>query len=250
MGKYRLSKKSAVLALALKAVCITPVLLATGPLFGQQPRKLLLSNLPEPPEQLKKLLAAGAVTFEVGPRVSAGDPRVVGETRYTISYRYNSQAKWQLVRNAQDARVLLINTGFSRVQWNPRHVIWLRDQPEVENFWSDAVLLHELDHLQISTDPRVAKRFAELLRQSKVIRHTLQPGEVAGRELTDKLVEREARAVFDQVTDLIAIRYRELDRETSHGRTKLPSSSKLYELLRPRAAISTPGEGNHTSSVD
>ncbi|MAI73526.1 MAG: hypothetical protein CMM01_21865 [Rhodopirellula sp.] len=237
MGKYRLLKKTVVLAVALKAISIIAVVVTTGAVFGQQPRRLLLSSLPESPKPLEKLLAAGDVTFEVGPRVNAGDPRIIGETRYEISYRYKSQAKWQLVRDAQGARILLIDAAFSRVQWKPRHVIWLRDQPEAEDFWSNVVLMHELDHLRISTDPRVAKRFAELLRQRRVIRHPLQPGEVAGRELTDKLVEREARAVFDELTDLIAIRYRELDRETSHGRAPLPSNSNLYELLRPGVVV-------------
>ena len=242
MGKYRLLKKIAVFAAALKVFCFAVVLLTTGSVVGQQPRKLLMTSLPEPPRQLKKLLAAGTVTFEVGPRVSAAGPLIVGETHYSISYRYKSEAKWQLSRDDQGARVLIIDEGFSRVRWKPRHLIWLRDQPEAGEFWSNSVVLHELDHLRISTDPRVAKRFVELLRQRRVIRHLLQPGEVAGRELTDKLVERAARAVFDELTDLIAIRYRELDRETSHGRTPLPSDSKLHELLRPGAVLRTPEE--------
>ena len=248
MGKYRLLKKTAGLAAALKVLGFAVVLLTASSVVAQQPRKLLMSKLPEPPKQLKKLLVAGEVTFEVGPRGSAGDPLVIGETHYVISYRYNSEAKWQLSRDAQGARVMIIDAGFSRVRWKPRHVIWLRDQPAAGDFWSNSVLLHEFDHVRISTDPRVAKRFAELLRQRRVIRHLLQPGEVAGRELTDKLVERQARAVFDELTELIAIRYRELDRETSHGRTPVPSDSKLYELLRPNAVLRMPEEGSDAPS--
>jgi hypothetical protein len=33
-----------------------------------------------------------------------------------------------------------------------------------------------------------------------------------------------------------------LDRETSHGRTPLPSDSKLHGLLRPNAVLRTPEE--------
>ncbi len=244
MGKYRFLKKNAVLAAALTFLCVAMVPLMTGSAMGQQPRRLLLSSLPEPPEELKKLLAAGPVTFEVGPRQTTGDPRIIGETRYEISYRYKSQAQWRLLRDDLGARVLVIDAGFSRVQWKPRHVIWLRHQPAAEEFWSNSVLLHEFDHLRISTDPHVARRFSELLRQRRVIRYKLQPGEVPGRVLTDSLVEREARAVFDELTDLIAIRYRELDRETSHGREPLPSSSSLYELLRPKAVS---GNGDEDS---
>lgn len=236
MGKDRFSKKSVDSVLAFRISCFVVAMAVSAQVCGQGPQRLSRSKLPEPPKQLKKLLAAGGVTFEVGPRASAGDPRIIGETRYEISYRYKSNAKWRLTRGDRGARVVIIDADFSRVQWNPKHVIWLRDQPDADGFWSDSVLLHEFDHLRISTDPRVARKFAELLKQRQVIRHQLQPGEYAGSELTDKLVEREARAVFDEVTDLIAIRYRELDRETSHGRQALPPGSELYGLLRPESA--------------
>ncbi len=250
MGKYRFLKKMTVLAAAWKVIGFAVVLMTTGTVVGQKPRRLLMSDLPDPPRQLRKLLAPGSVTFEVGPRVSTGDPLIIGETRYSISYRYKSEAKWQLSRDNQGARVLIIDAGFSQVRWNPRHVIWLRDEPDADEFWSNTVVQHEFDHLRISSDPRLAKRFDELLRQRRSIRYVMQPGEVAGRELTDKLVEREARAVFDQLTDLIAIRYRELDRETSHGRAPLPPNSKLRELLRPGAESRTSGEDSVAPGLD
>ena len=248
MGKYRFLKISADTASVWKVICFAVALTVLGSVSGQELKRLSVSTLSEPPAQLKKLLTAGKVTFEVGPRASAGDARIVGETRYEISYRYKSQANWRLSRDDQGARVLIIDVVFRRVQWNPKHVIWLRNQPDAKDFWSNSVLLHEFDHLRISTDPRVAKRFAELLKARRVIRHQMQAGEIAGRELTDKLVEREARAVFDEVTDLIAIRYRELDRETEHGRKPLLSNSELYELLRPAASSGAQDAGTGASS--
>jgi len=247
MGKDRFSKIPDRYGFGLKVLPVAMVLALCAGASGQTPRRLPVSTLPEPPKQLEKLLKAGRVTFEVGPRKSSGDPRIIGETRYEVSYRYKSQAKWSLTQDAQGARILIVNVVFSRIQWTPKHVIWLRDQPEVDAFWSNSVLLHEFDHVRISTDPRAAMKFAELLKQRRVIRHTLQAGEFAGRELTDRLVEREAQAVFEEVTDLIAIRYRELDRETLHGRQPVPRSSELYDLLRPDAVPETKGGSNDTS---
>ncbi len=214
---------------------------------GQVPRKLSLSRLPAPPAELQKLLAAGRVRFEVGPRKTSGDARIIGETRYEISYRYKSQATWRLSQDPQGMRVLAVNVVFRDVQWYPKHVIWLRNQPDAELFWSDPILLHEIDHLRISTDPGFAKRFAELLEKRRVIRHTLLAGEFAGRELTDRLVEQEVQKVFEEVTDLIAIRYRELDRETLHGRKPLPTSSRLYDLLRSKAESGSLNSDGNTS---
>lgn len=247
MGKDRFSKTRIRSGSGLKLLPFVIVLALSAAVSGQTPSKLSLATLPDPPKQLKNLLKASRVTFEVGPREGAGDPRIIGETRYEISYRYKSQAKWSLSQDAQGARVLVVNVVFSHIQWDPKHVIWLRDQPEVDSFWSNSVLLHEFDHVRISTDPRAAVRFAELLKQRRVIRYTLQAGELAGRELTDRLVEREARAVFEEVTDLIAIRYRELDRETLHGRQPVPRSSELYDLLRSDAVPETQGGSSDTS---
>ena len=247
MGKDRFSKNTTLSAAGLKLVTFAIFLALSAAVSGQTPRKLSVSKLSEPPEQLKKLLKAGRVTFEVGPRSGSADPRIIGETRYEVSYRYKSQAKWSLSQDAKGARVLVINVVFNRIQWNPKHVIWLRDEPELDVFWSNSVLLHEFDHLRISTDPRIARRFAELLTQRRVIRHTLQAGEFAGRELTDRLVEKEAHAVFEEVTDLIAIRYRELDRETLHGRQPVPRSSELYDLLRSDAVPESQGGSRDAS---
>ena len=211
---------------------------------GQTPREVKLSEVPKPPQQLEQLIAGGDVSFEVGPRAASSGSRIIGETQYDISYQYKSQAKWNLLPAQQGARVVLINVRFSRVQWKTTHVIWLRHEPATEGFWSDSILLHELDHVRLSNDPRVAKRFPELLKKHTVIRHPLQPGEIAGRELTDQLVEREVRLVFEELTDLIAIRYRELDRETMHGQRPLPQNSKLRDLLRPESPEAKPDPDN------
>ena len=216
--------------------------------IGQVPRDLKLSQFPNPPQQLQQLIAAGDVSFKIGTRVDSGDPRIVGETRYDMSYTYKSQSNLNLLRDEQGGRVLLINVRFSRMQWKSKHVIWLRDQLAAEGFWSNPILLHEFDHVRISTDPRVAKRFSELMKKRTVIRHQLQPGEVAGRELADKLVEREVRSVFEELTELIAIRYLELDRETVHGQRPLPRNSNLHNLLRPASAEVQPEAANAASA--
>ena len=145
--------------------------------IGQAPRELKLSQLPNPPLELKQLVTDADVSFKVGPRAVSTDRRIVGETHYEISYQYKSHAKWNLMTDQQGARVVLINVRFSQVQWKPKHVIWMRNEPATESFWSDSVLLHEFDHVRISNDPRVAKRFPERLNKRMVIRHPLQPGE-------------------------------------------------------------------------
>lgn len=195
----------------------------------------LFAQLPAPPEEIGELIQAGSVTLKSGPQ-SPGpeyDARLTGKTNYKIEYHYRSRSQWRIDRAR---RQLIITVRYSNVSWKPRHVIWLRDIPPAEKTWSDRVLLHEFDHVRISNDARVAKRFTELLRENPVIQYDLKPGENVTRGMVDRIVEEHVESVFQELADLIAIRYRELDRDTNHGARELRQSSQLYSFLRDGGA--------------
>lgn len=198
----------------------------------------LFAQLPDPPEEIGKLIQAGSVTLKSGPQ-SPGpeyDARLTGKTNYKIEYHYSSRSRWRIDRAR---RQLIITVRYSNVSWKPHHVIWLRDIPPTEKTWSDRVLLHEFDHVRISNDTRVAKRFTELLRENPVIQYGLKPGQNVTRGMVDRIVEEHVESVFQELADLIAIRYRELDRDTNHGARELRQSSQLYSFLRDGGAAET-----------
>ena len=78
----------------------------------------------------------------------------------------------------------------------------------------------------------LAKRFTEKLKGNPVIRYELKPGDNVNREFVDRIVEEHVDEVFQELADLIAIRYQELDRDTNHGSSELTESSDLYTFLR------------------
>ncbi|MGI9472571.1 MAG: hypothetical protein ACR2NZ_13610, partial [Rubripirellula sp.] len=155
--------------------------------------------------------------------------KITGATRYNIEYNYRSRSQWRIDRGR---RQLIITVRYQRIDWEPKHVIWLRDMPPTQGFWSGQILRHEFDHVRISNDPRMGKRFQELLREQAVFRHDLKPGETVNSAKVEQLVEQHVESIFQELADLISIRYVELDRETNHGAVKLPATSKLFPLLR------------------
>ena len=203
----------------------------------REPRDLF-TQLPAPPTEIGKLIKAGSVTLKSGPQ-SPGpeyDARLTGKTNYKIEYHYSSRSQWRIDRTR---RQLIITVRYSNISWKPRHVIWLRDIPSTERTWSDRILLHEFDHVRISNDARMAKRFTELLKENPVIRYDLKPGENVTRGMVDRIVEEHVESVFQELADLIAIRYRELDRDTKHGARELLESSQLYPFLRGGGTVPT-----------
>jgi hypothetical protein len=207
--------------------------------WAEQPTPINVANLPKPPSAIRDLIGSGRVTFEAGHREESGapsdGPRLAAETRFQIEFKYSSRSRWTVAR---DNRRVVINVRFLSITWKPKHTVWFRRRPATEDFWTNDLVLHELDHVRISNDPRLAARFAESLREQRVLVHIISPRDVVNQSFVDRLVGEHVERVFAGITDLISIRYQELDRITKHGRRPIPNDSPLQELLRPDPAVS------------
>ncbi|EMI57309.1 hypothetical protein RSSM_01150 [Rhodopirellula sallentina SM41] len=227
-------------------------------------RKLSLRSLPEPPAELKQLIGKGDITFLIGgTRPSVVDPsRSTGtrgrtfdaETQFRLSYTFKSRCRWAWNGSPND-RELAIGVGYDRLRLNVSHLMWFEDMPDREAFWESPLVLHEFDHVRLSTDPRVTSRFLSAVRkQDRVIltREESEPLITAAsrrsgrsrygrssvlRSLTggdaQPWLKEIVSAEFQKAVDLIGIRYRELDRQTDHGKFAVPRSGDLHQWLNP-----------------
>lgn len=198
---------------------------------AESPRPLPLDSLPKPPAEIAKSIRDWQVRFETGERARS-DPatrRLSAETRYEIAFTYHCQPQWS--RDAT-GETIQIRMTFSRITWQPKHTIWLRRAPASDKFWDDPLVRHELDHVRLSADQRMKKRFEDLLRSQRVITPPIEANQIVDRALVDRLISQHVANVFQQVTDLIDIRYRELDRVTRHGRLAIPEESMIRTWLK------------------
>jgi hypothetical protein len=192
---------------------------------GQSP--ISLDDLPSPPGELKRLIEASQVAFEFGG--DATDRPFAAETHYQIAFDYKTRTTWRLSPNGRQLRIVM---RLSRLSWQPRHRVWFRNRPASEGFWHDPLVLHEFDHVRLSSDPRWKEKLEVLTRNPAVIQHDLSNHEPVTRTIVNQVVDQYLQSRLQEVFDLIDIRYRELDRETAHGRTPLPDDSPLQEYLR------------------
>lgn len=205
-----------------------------------------MTDLPAPPAELEQLIEAGKVTFQYGTSdgetpfddiitekdtAAIGQPgtRLAAATQYRIRFDYDAKFTWRILESQRELRISL---QLRRFGWQPSHTVWFRDRPEIENFWTSPLVLHEFDHIRLSTDPRMKARFEELVRTPVVIRHRLGNNETADHQLARRLTDEHLQRMQQEVLELIEIRYQELDRVTSHGRDALGQDSPLYEWLR------------------
>ncbi len=199
--------------------------------------EIRLDELPKPPTEIAKLIRDGAVRLITGGQPTS-DPsslpagrRLAGETRFTFRYRYDSRARWQIEtrsgRAALGQTTVLVRVRFRSIKLIASHDVWLLSPPESDRFWDDRVVRHEFDHVQISSDPRIEKHFLDAAKEMEQMRVPLAsvvgPGGRVDNAKVQSLIEAGMKQALDDTTDLVRIRYRELDRVTEHGMLPLPA---------------------------
>lgn len=197
------------------------------------PQTIRLNELPEPPKSIKRWIDAGVLKFSFGGR-QPSNKGMMAETTYRMVHRYRSNPRWT-VRQTTSNRICQIRLRFRSVQLKTTHEIWFLERPDSVSFWQNPLVLHELDHLRLSADPRLADRFQELVRQETVIERSVDSGESVNAGWVQNQVDQYVQNQFAKVSDLASIRYRELDRLTAHGRRKIPEDSEIAKTLKEMA---------------
>jgi hypothetical protein len=199
---------------------------------------IAMDELPRPPEEIAALIKSAKVTMEFGRRASganlspssrpgrSGPRKLLGETRYRISFNYRSHARWRVSGNQ-----VRITLRYSQIRWEPTHVIWLRRMPSQDDFWTDSLVLHEFDHVRISNDRRFAQEFEKRVRDKLVLNRTKESGQRVNQAWVDREVDKHVNGIFEDISQLVAIRYKELDRVTDHGLQPIPEDSPMARFL-------------------
>ncbi|TWU42015.1 hypothetical protein [Novipirellula artificiosorum] len=200
-----------------------------------------LTQLPEPPPSIAELIERANVRFVFGPRDDASTRsferakgnrgrRMVGLTEYSLRYQFRSYNRWRLETDL-DGKAARITIRYRDIAITREHTVWFRERPANDSFWSDRLVLHELDHVRISCDPVLDSRFKEKVLENRVITYRIKQGESFGSDDANRLVVEQVESLFAELGELVEIRYQELDRLTDHGINSLPPGSSLSELL-------------------
>lgn len=203
------------------------------PVFGTSPpgragpadvvaaRPVRPEELPPPPAELKRLIKSCEVSFrfydaEESPR------KFAGETYYSADYRYRVTSRWW-VRSGPSGRELVIRPRLEQLSLSITHSITVPLSVQGDDFYSHPLVLHEFDHVRISSADRWEKWFRRRMEETmSTLRFPVKPGERPSERLVQKRVDLAAEQVFQQLIELIDLRYQELDRETQHGKRPLP----------------------------
>ncbi len=179
-------------------------------------------KMPDPPEHLAKLLKQTKVKWDFYDATLR--PRQwPGLTRFDVKLEYRSLNHHQLI-SAANGQTLQVVPQFRTVNLLVTHRIELPKSYQTDDFWERSLVLHELDHLKLSSHPYWVKAFKSRVQQIGTLRQPWPLGTPPSQadQVARKMVDEAVRQEFDAILQLLDIRYQELDRITEHGLRPLP----------------------------
>ena len=183
----------------------------------------------DPPAEVRPRLAAGNVAFEFYDpnavrRNWPGMTLFVVEARRRFTYRYRTDQRGE-------TQMVSIDVTHTENTFQIRHRIQLPERYDRDDKWRQPLVLHELDHVAISTHPRLALLADSLTRSVRVVKKSLPVGEELNDERIGELINEAINAKTGDLDDLVQFNYDLLDRLTDHGEKPLPDRDEFLRML-------------------
>lgn len=132
------------------------------------------------------------------------------------------------------------NNGKSNVRFTVRygkpklrmdHTIILRSTLRPVDPWKDIVLQHEMDHVAISTDPRLALMVNYLYSEPQTWDELIESTSPPSSATIEEQVQRRSKILIEQIERAIQIQYDWLDQKTNQGMSSMDKRSEFFWSL-------------------
>ncbi len=218
------------LILPLAVACLLP-LSARG---QTQKAELFQSSetLPVPPDYLAPLLSAGNIQFafyDVRPATQA----FTGETNFDLKVDYKFRFS---VRRAPSSNTSLqqLSITLSSITTKLTNRVSLPIELVDDDFWNAQLVRHELDHVRINSDPRVALLLRRLVAGVK----SMQTPRTITQQQIQAILDVRIQERIDEVSRVVRENNALLDRVTTHGLVDDRGDPHFFDRLYQKANLS------------
>ena len=187
-------------------------------------------SVPKPPKEYQGLIDAACV------QIQFYDPNIhkesaEGKTYWHVVAKRKSDWKWKS-RKEGDQKLLTIDVDVKEVTFAVNHEVRIPVKYANEKqFWARKLVIHELDHVSISTDPRPRRLINHLYRNLKVIERQIPDADAVTKESVKSIVDEEFRKRNDAVVELIRANQNLLDQVAQHGVQVIGDRKAFFHTL-------------------
>jgi len=128
-------------------------------------------------------------------------------------------------------RIATVQAKFQNKKVTLSHEIKLASSYQPEKPWDSRLLLHEMDHVAISTDPRLIKILESLLRAPAQLNIALSAAPDQDATLIKQAIYDLQRLRRDSVQKIVQQYYDRLDQQTKNGLDDIDQRAEFFLTL-------------------
>ncbi len=202
-------------------------------LIGVDP--LPASNAAEPhpwisdaPPQMARLIDTGQVKIMVDD-IAVKNANRTAITFYRINVQYELRYTQTPIRQANTAsRQTSIQVKFTNPKITLEHEVQLASSYLPEKPWESRLLLHEMDHVAISTDPRLIKILKSLLRLPAKLTVDLPDNANQDATTINRAIDDLQQARREAVQKIVQSYYERLDIQSNNGLADIDQRNAFF----------------------
>jgi hypothetical protein len=192
----------------------------------------VLSLLKEAPPHLLRLIDRGKVRWSFDD-LPLKEARKQGLTKFQYEVGHRAQFRYRWLASSGSQYRLAASIVYQKLSFEMKHEIILSDFFIAQGAWKSKLLLHEFDHVCISTDPRVAAIAEDLFfgrERLEVMVDAEGYQQQIQQEIEKQILERfeERKAAFGK---MLQAAYDRLDTLSLHGLQPIEDRKKLFAEL-------------------
>jgi len=176
---------------------------------------------------MRNLALAGNVQTENG---QVADPRLNANTRFDISLQTHWEYEVSVVKRS-GVMELVVTPQFQRLEISVKHKLRLPEGENLDSARYRTLLLHEYDHVAISTDTRPRMLLRQLILSIGTIRKQWNGPVPPPEKDVNILIAQEVEARKVAVVSAVDLAYRRLDEISNHGRQHIADRNGFFYPL-------------------
>jgi hypothetical protein len=193
------------------------------------------SNAAEPhpwisnaPPQLARLIDLGQVKIMVDDK-AVKNAKKTAATFYSINVQYDLRYIQTPIRQANTAsRKTSIQVKFTNPKITLEHEVKLSSSYWPEKPWESRLLLHEMEHVAISTDPRLIKILKSLLRLPAKLTIDLSDNAIQDATTISRAIDDLQRARREAVQKIVQRYYERFDIQSNNGLVDIDQRNAFF----------------------
>lgn len=182
------------------------------------------------PPEYQRLLDAGNVAIQASDALLQQKEKV-GATEFKLQVGYRFTYKIESNRQQDGIQQTRVRVIYQRPKFRISHVIHVESTYNPPSPWTHGLMKHEMDHLAISTDPRLRAIVDGVLGSSvSVDLRWEQTSAPSDQQIRESLGNRSAER-FSDIEKVIQIAYDQLDEASAQGNRRIDARGSFFKQI-------------------